>query len=41
MYLQWGFDERGVVLVYCSSRANSVNFDRDDVYTVYVEETDD
>ena len=38
MYLQWGFDERGIVLVYASTITKNIDFDRDDVYTVYTED---
>lgn len=37
MFLQWGFDEKGIVLVFCSTRIREVDFTRQDVYTVYVE----
>ena len=39
MFLQWGFDEKGITLVYCSTKASTVDFTRDDVYTVYIDET--
>ena len=40
MYLQWGFDDKGVKLIFCSERTRDVDFSRKDVFTVYVEDKD-
>ena len=41
MYLQWGFNEDGIVLIFSSERTRDVDFSREDVYTVYVEPKQD
>ena len=41
MFLQWGFSKTGIVLIYCSKHASNIDFNRQDVYTVYVEDKED
>ena len=37
MFLQWGFTEKGIEVVYASSSLKYIDLDREDVVTVYVE----
>ncbi len=41
MYLQWGFTEGGVELIFCSTNVKNIDFDRTDVYTVFVDEKEE
>lgn len=36
MFIQWGFTKDGVEMIYASEKTKSVDFDREDVLTVYV-----
>lgn len=38
MWLQWGFTSRGIELIFASLNYESVDFGREDVLTVFVEE---
>lgn len=39
MFLQWGFTEQGIELIYAANKPEYVDFDNEDVTTVYVEKT--
>lgn len=40
MFVQWGFTEKGIEVIYASNKAKYIDFDREDVITVYIEDYD-